>query len=541
MFSYAVNIGAFLLITPILTAINDDLGPDPSYTWMVSSWTAAAGVGLIFAGTASDLLGRRWFIVSSGGISTIAAIVSLTAKSVPGVIGAMTLLGLGQSGALASFASVAELVPNKWRGVVLGFMNLAPFVFVACGSLIGHEMAYKTAPGWRTAFWFTLATSIVAFAGCFLTYFPAEPLAAKGKTKREILKDFDYIGLLGVIAGPLLFLLGIIWIPEYGSTSGHFLGPFITGCILMIALGVYEARWAKNPILHPFLFKRVRSFTLLLVVAFVGGMLFYALQAFWPPFLTAVFDNNDTRQVGIDGIPFGVGTQLGGVGSAMLLPLIGPKIGTNWLLTIGVALQLLFIPLMYIVDRNDKGVALCFSFFGGMGIGNAELLTIILIQLSTPAEWIGFATGSLGLARSMGGSAGTAIYSSILGSKLSETLPRKVSEAVIPLGLPQSSIPQLLGILTGAITTVPLQDVPGVDSDIIEAATAATIDSQIDSYRYIWLSSIAFGVISLVCAALTADVSILERTRMALSPASPIIINTPDANIPNFRFQSSSP
>jgi len=142
-----------------------------------------------------------------------------------------------------------------------------------------------------------------------------------------------------------------------------------------------------------------------------------------------------------------------------------------------------------------------------IGIGVAELLAIILIQMSTPDEWIGFATGALGLLRSMGGSAGTAIYSSILQSKMKELIPANVGAAALKAGLPPSSLPLLIEILTGVDTKTAITAVPGVTPDITVAATLALKEGYIDSFRYIWLSSIAFGVIALACAAATKDVS----------------------------------
>ncbi|KAF5556070.1 hypothetical protein FNAPI_5861 [Fusarium napiforme] len=505
-FAYATNLGAFLLIAPIITVINKDLGPVSYYTWLASAWSITGGPGLVVAGTLSDLIGRRWFIIGSGIVSGVSGIVGATAHSVPQGK-SLSRPSFGQAGALTSFASIGELVPNKWRGYVLGVVNLSAGVFVLCGSLFGNEMAASTGPGWRSAFYFTLATQFAAAFVCLLTYFPATPLATRNITKKQIIREFDYLGLLGIFLGPVLLLLGITWIPEYGANSAKFIAPFVTGTILMIALGFWEARGASNPLLHPFLFSRVRTFTMLLVVAFVGGMLFYALQSFWPPFLAAVFDGTDARQIGIDGIPFGAGTQVGGVGSALLLPILGPKVGTHSMLTFGVALQLLFIPLMYLVTPFRKDIALCFTFFGGVGIGVAELLTILLVQLSTPDEWIGFATGALGLARMLGGTAGTAIYTSIYQDKVTKIVPSRVAAVVLPMGLPESSLPQLLGVLLGTTPDMPISKVEGITPDMIGPAVLASREGQVASFRYVWLASIAFGVVSLICAAITKDLS----------------------------------
>ena len=176
-------------------------------------------------------------------------------------------------------------------------------------------------------YWFMLAINAFATLLVFLTYYPAAPLATKGTNHRKE-TTFDWLGLFGICTGPTLFLLGIIWIPQYGASSGRFIGPFVAGSVVTIATAFYEAYFARNPLLHPFLFRRIRTFTLMLIVSTIGGMLFYALSSFLPNYLALVFDGDDGLQVGIDGMPFGAGTQVGGVGSAMLLPFLGPLIGT---------------------------------------------------------------------------------------------------------------------------------------------------------------------------------------------------------------------
>ncbi|KAH0841486.1 hypothetical protein AYO21_07079 [Fonsecaea monophora] len=504
---YIVSLATFLCLVPVITIINEDVGPSPEYSWMANAWTVAAGTGIILTGALSDLVGRRWFIIGCGIAAIIGCILGITAQDMTAAIVAFIFQGLNQAGCLTTFACIAELVPTRTRGIVIGIISLGSAGFVMCGSLIGHAVSFNTGPKWRTIFWMSLACNIVGTVAVAVTYFPAPALARPAGSRREILKSFDYIGILGIMIGPTLFLMGICWVPEYGATSGRFLGPFITGCIVIILLGVYEAKWARNPLLHPYLFRRIRTFTLILICAGVGGMLFYSLQVFWPTYLTLIFEGNSWSKVGIDGFTFGIGTNLGGSGAAILLPFLGPKIGTRNILSFGVLLQVLFIPMMCLVDETRKSMALAFSFMAGIGIGIIELLTILLVQLATPDEWIGFATGALGLVRSMGGSAGSAIYLTIFQDRSAALVPEYVSAAAIEAGLPEDSLPELLGVLTGVVTDVPLTSIPGVTSTILESSALALKKAYLASFRYVWLTSIPFGVIAFFCAVATKDLS----------------------------------
>lgn len=132
-------------------------------------------------------------------------------------------------------------------------------------------------------------------------------------------------------------------------------------------------------------------------------------------------------------------------------------------------------------------------------IGIVELHTILLIQLATPDEWIGFATGTPGLLRSMGGSTGTAIYTAIYSSKAKTLVLEYLGKAAIAAGLPQSSLPELLGVLTGTVMDKNPMDIPGVTPAILGVAETALKKAYIKSFRYVWLFSIAFGGLVLLC------------------------------------------
>jgi hypothetical protein len=120
----------------------------------------------------------------------------------------------------------------------------------------------------------------------------------------------------------------------------------------------------------------------------------------------------------------------------------------------------------------------------------------------------------------MGGAAGQSIYITISTTKLTDLIPAKVVPAALGAGLPETSLPEFLGILTGVVTTAPITSVPGISLNIIEASTLALKQAYRQSFKYVWLASIPFGIVSLVCAMCTKDVSQFVRSRF------PKIINT---------------
>ena len=107
----------------------------------------------------------------------------------------------------------------------------------------------------------------------------------------------------------------------------------------------------------------------------------------------------------------------------------------------------------------------------------------------------------------MGGSVGTAIYSTIFQSKAATLLPARVAAVALAGGMPASSLPAFIGVLTGAVSGTPITDVPGATPEIIQASTVAVKEAYLQAFRWVWITSIAFGIVAFLCAAATKDVS----------------------------------
>lgn len=112
--------------------------------------------------------------------------------------------------------------------------------------------------------------------------------------------------------------------------------------------------------------------------------------------------------------------------------------------------------------------------------------------------------------RSIAGVIGLPIYSAIFSSKLADNLGPKVAEAVLPLGLPESSLPALIRDLVAHVDISPEQ-VPGVTDEIILAGTAGMLDAYNLGFRFVWITA---GVFSFCATARKAP--FLHRSHLAL-------------------------
>jgi MFS family permease len=77
-----------------LAIINEDLGPDPRYTWISLVYNTALAIFLAPLGRLSDIFGRRYFFIGGGVLGVVGSIVCATANSIPMLIGGNVLLGV---------------------------------------------------------------------------------------------------------------------------------------------------------------------------------------------------------------------------------------------------------------------------------------------------------------------------------------------------------------------------------------------------------------------------------------------------------------
>merc|ERR1711976_121560 len=113
--------------------------------------------------------------------------------------------------------------------------------------------------------------------------------------------------------------MGLQWgAGQYSWGSTHVLAPFILGSVILIAFFVYEARFAKYPMLPGEIFNREkRTMIIILIITFLSGANFFVMLLFWPTQVYNVY-GDDPVGVGIRTLPIGFGI-VGGAAIALLL------------------------------------------------------------------------------------------------------------------------------------------------------------------------------------------------------------------------------
>ncbi|KAI9743989.1 MAG: hypothetical protein M1818_002723 [Claussenomyces sp. TS43310] len=502
MLGYNGSFFSLSLVGPIISIINKEVGPEPYYAWMSIAWSMACAIMVTVAGRLMDIFGRRYLMILGNAICVIGCIVAGTAHSVGVIICGLAILGAGTGFQLQATAAIAELVPKRLRPIVTGIVAFSLFVPGVFGTPIAYRLV-KTS--WRWSFWVTMIIDALTCICLILVYFPPtfeQKHVQNHRTKWQELADFDFVGLLLFIGSLVSLLLGINW---GGSThpwaSATVIVPIAIGGLGLIAFFLYEALMPLRAALIPkVLLRDLRGFVAVISTIFVAGMLLYSLQILWPQMCAVVYGADDTR-IGWLGCTFAGGTVVGALSLALVIAKLGH--GRLVLVTV-VASQTAVVGAMAAMNQHTLAGSVVLTTLAGLCVGCIQLVSITMIILRCPDQFIGVAVGLAGTARLVGGAIATAIYTTVLSNKVAQVLPANVAQAALVLDFPQQDLGTLIAALLSDSPSA-LTQVPGATPAVIEAASAAVTNSYVQGFRLIFLITIAFGGTATLAACCTKN------------------------------------
>src|SRR5215213_7254358 len=230
------------IVAIALPAIGDDLGVSTAeLQWVVSAYTLTFGGGLLLAGRAADLYGRRRAFRAGLLLFAAASLACALAPSAPVLVAARAVQGAGA--ALVAPAALALLVATEPAGAArtraLAVWTAAAAGGGASGWVLGG--AISGGLGWEWVFAVNVPVGVAgaALAGRLLPE-SREPGAAR----------LDVWGALTLTAGVGAVLLGLSRGEAEGLTAVVTLGPLAAGLSLLALFAAIERR-AHAPLVPP--------------------------------------------------------------------------------------------------------------------------------------------------------------------------------------------------------------------------------------------------------------------------------------------------
>lgn len=396
------------------------------------------------------------------------------------------------------YAGISELLPNKWRSIGLATTELNLLLFSSLGPITGRALTQNAT--WRWIFILGAISGVIAMAGTIFFYHPPRRIFLD-RTKVQVMKELDYVGIFLYSSGVTLFLLALGWAGTVFSwQSPGVIVPLVMGVVLFMCTFPWSFYGsAARPIFPLRLFKMFRAYTSLLIIMFVCGLAHISLGAIVPQEIAYVFTSNPFT-AGWYNVPCGFGGAIGGV---VLGGLVHRMKHVHIQMLVANAVQTLFCGLLSITNPDRVAMGLVFQCLANVPFGWILVISYVTAGLHVPQRDMGLAYGLIGASRFLGGAVGTTIFNTILRNQSASTIPARVANAVVPLGYPQEDVRALVAAIASRVPSV-LAEIP---SEIRAAATQAIRWGYSDAFSYVWYASIPFGVLSCVVSIFVLDPS----------------------------------
>jgi DHA2 family multidrug resistance protein len=392
-------------------------------TWVLTSYLISNAVVLPITGWLSALFGRKRFLLLCLALFTFSSMLCGSAPSLGTLIFFRIFQGVG-GGALQpiSQAILLETFPVRERGMAMAIWGLGVVIAPIIGPLLGGWITDNLS--WRWTFYINLPIGLISLV--MTAFFIFDPEYIKKQKAGSI--DYWGLGLLVVGLGALQVVL------DKGEREDWFSSAFIFRLALIsaaaLAFLIYRELKTAHPVVDLRLFKE-RNFAAGTTIMFFFGFVLYGSIMLLPLFLQTL--------MGYDATLAGASLAYGGVGSLIIMPIVGrltTVVDSRWLVGIGLLINAASVYLMSLFNTQvDFATATWPRFIQGFGLGMTFVSLTTLTMSRISQENMGNATGIFNLMRNLGGSFGIAAATTIL-SRRSQFHQSRLVERLNPLSQP---------------------------------------------------------------------------------------------------------
>jgi len=394
------------LVVPALPTLQHDLNTTPTgVTWIFTAYLLAASVATPIAGRLGDMFGKKRTLVvvlaGLGGGTLLAAL----ATTLPVMIGARAIQGLGGAIFPLAFGIVRDEFPRE--RVAGGIALISGLLGVGGGLgiiLAGPILAHLD---YHWLFWIPFGVIVLTVIATVLII-PESPLRAPG--------NVNWAGAVLLSLWMICLLVSISEAPSWGWLSARTLGLLGAAAVLAIAWVRAETR-SSSPLVD-ITMMRLRGVWTTNLAGFLLGFGMYSSFVLIPQFV----QTPDASGYGFGSSVTEAGLFLVPTTIAMIIasPLGGRlsgRFGSKVPLVLGSSITLMAYILLAVAHSAHWQIYLA-SLLLGTGIGFAFASMSNLIVEAVRPDQTGVATGMNAVMRTIGGAVGGQVAASILAASL---------------------------------------------------------------------------------------------------------------------------
>jgi len=389
------------IVATALATIGRAYGEVESLTFVVTAYLLAATVVVPIYGKLSDIHGRRPALLAGIAIFVAGSIACALAPTMPALIAARALQGLGGGGLIAlSQTIVGDAVSPRERGRYQGYFGAVFATASIAGPVLGGVFAEHL--HWSLIFWINLPLGLIAFA--------ISGRALKALPRHERPHKLDLLGAALMVAATISLLLALDW----GGARYAWTSPQIAGlggaAIVLFALFGARLSIAEEPFVSLDIMRNRVVAAAIGCASFAFGTMI-AVTIYAPVYFEGVL-HLSASEAGLALIPFMGGVVIGSTASGRLMAHLShyKRIGLVGLPLAAAA----FVPLALVPDRIPVAAVAALLFVAGNGLGTVLPITTVSVQNAVLPWQLGTVTGVINFVRALTSALMVALYGAIL-------------------------------------------------------------------------------------------------------------------------------
>lgn len=427
-----------------MRTVADDLKGLELQAWATTAYLITSTVTTPLYGKLGDIFGRRRLFIFAIAVFVIGSVAAAFSNSMYELAIWRAFQGIGAGGLFTlSLTILADIVPPRERARYQGMFMAVFGTSSVLGPLIGGLFAdidtFLFVDGWRWIFLINLPIGIGAMlmVVSFL-HVPHTPRKSK----------IDWWGSAAIIVAVVPLLLVAESGRDWGWTSTLSIAMYVTGVIGIISFITIERRMGDDAILPLKLFKSITFSMSTMIGVIVGVGMFGGMMTL--PLILQIVKGASPTEAGLLMIPMTIGMMIASLSSGIITGRTGKykifMVAGTGLVT---ASYLYFSQMTYDWEIWQFSLGMVFM---GLGLGQLMQTLTIAAQNSVEPRDIGVATSSATFFRQMGGTAGVAVFLSVLFTSLADRgswIGEQIKSVLIVkpelLQLPENSILQQAG------------------------------------------------------------------------------------------------
>ena len=397
------------IVNVALPSIKIDLGFSQSdLQWVISAYALVFGGFLLLGGRAADMLGRRRIFLGGIAVFTLASLLAGLAWSVPSLIGARTLQGLGAAIITPAALSILSttFTEGRERNIALGAWGAVGGFGAVAGVLLGGVLT--DALSWEWIFLVNVPVGVVGFV--------LAPLLLHESRDARVTR-FDVPGGVLVTSGLSSLVYAITQAGQEGWLAGRTLGFFAAALVLLAGFVAWELRHPE-PLMRLGIL-RIRTVSGANVAGFIMGTAMFSMFLMLTLYMQQVLGYS-AMKTGVAYLAV-AGTAI--VWSAVAAQLV-TRVGVKPVLVVG--MTVLTAGLLYFtqvsVDGSYLGDLLPGFLLIAIGIGFSFVPISIAALAGVQASEAGLASGLINTSQQIGGALGIAALSTIATSRTDDAI-----------------------------------------------------------------------------------------------------------------------